>query len=644
VFSRILLLTIFICPQIFSADWQVSRSKKSSGRIIFSHDQVSEGQNKVLAGIQIKLEPGWHTYWKNPGEIGLAPKAKWSLGENWTVSPIQYPAPEKTIVPTKTPLTSFGYSDQVTYLVELNGSGALSGKLEWDYLVCDSACIPEKLSFALELKAGKEKKSASFEKLTQLKSNLPRPFPKGDLQWVSATEISFKTLNTQQEVFIFTPQKTGIFWILENQEDRTLIRLNKEFSNLEVLVKSSAETYSGELANMAAPAKDVATADDTGFLLALLFAFIGGIILNLMPCVLPVVMLKAHALVVSGKKAHGTLLATSLGIVSSFVLVGVLTGLLRQAGMQVGWGFQFQIPGFLIAINLILFLFALNMFGLFEINLPHRLNQRFSSSGPFLEGVFATILATPCSAPFLGTALTYALTRGWPSLLLFFFVMGLGLATPYLLFLINPSWVKFLPKPGRWMDRMKRILAYVLLATMLWLTYVLQQQIPSAFLSVFLIGLVATFIAIKEFKSWGRVLAVLLIAAGLIYASRTPAFTNQATSTESDTAFAEKDLEDRLAKGEKIFLYITADWCLTCKFNEANVINTKEFKNLLTEANFNLMKVDWTKKDPSVASFLEKHGRVGIPFAGAFTREGVNLLPELLSLEDVKKSLSLPHP
>jgi len=660
---RAFLLILFFCPQVFAAtDWQLSKSKKSKGRIIFSHDQVSdaqysegqysegqylEAQNTLLAGIEIQLQPGWHTYWKNPGEIGLAPKSKWSLENNWTAGPILYPTPEKHSVSGKSTLTSFGYSNNVVYLTELRGSQDLKGTLEFNYLVCETLCVPEKLIFNLKLKVGKaseaQRQSSEFERLKKLKAKLPATSLAADLKWLSSKEVSISNLEANDEVFVFSPEKSGIFWTLEPTENKKVLRLHKEFSKLEILVKKPESSLSGELTQTPASASSDSAATEVSFFLALLFAFIGGIILNLMPCVLPVLMLKAHSLVLSSKKAHGTLLATSLGIISSFVLVGVLTGLLRQAGLQIGWGFQFQIPGFLVIINLILFLFALNLFGLFEINLPNRLNQKFSNGGPFLEGVFATILATPCSAPFLGTALTYALTQGWPSLLLFFFMMGLGLATPYLLFLVNPSWVRFLPKPGRWMDRMKRILAYVLLATMLWLTYVLQQQVATSFISIFLVGVFAVFIVIKEFKTWGRILGIAIIASGLTYASSSEAFSNHAISTSAEALFTESDLEERLAKGEKIFLYITADWCLTCKFNEVNVINTKGFKALLKDNNFSLMKVDWTKRDAAVAAFLEKNGRVGIPFAGAFTSERISLLPELLTFEDVKKALLVPR-
>ena len=307
MFSRVFLLVLFLCPQVFASDWLITKSGKSQGRIVFSHDQISEGQNKVLAGIELKLEAGWHTYWKNPGEIGLAPKAKWSLGENWTVGPILYPPPEKYTVATKTPLTSFGYSDQVTYLVEMNGSGDLKGKLEWNYLVCKTSCIPEKLEFPLQIPVGKERLSPSSNNLQNLKSKLPSSFSPDDLQWTSSKDISFKTLDSAQEVFVFTPNKTGIFWSVESDHDRTIIHLTKEFPNVEVLVKTPRQSIRGELTNMAAPAKENPVSEDVSFFIALLFAFIGGIILNLMPCVLPVVMLKAHALVVSGKKAHGTL-------------------------------------------------------------------------------------------------------------------------------------------------------------------------------------------------------------------------------------------------------------------------------------------------------------------------------------------------
>jgi suppressor for copper-sensitivity B len=420
--------------------------------------------------------------------------------------------------------------------------------------------------------------------------------------------------------------------------------------DLEVLVDAGSRSFETGPLRAITASPVAANSDSTSLWLALLFALIGGFILNFMPCVLPVVMIKTHSLLVAasdhsakGVSFKANLLATSLGVISSFLALGILTGSLREAGHQVGWGFQFQIPSFLIFMILVLFLFALNLFGLFEFQLPHGLTQRLGGrSGEkthsFLEGVFATILATPCSAPFLGTALTFGLTQGWLALIGIFVSMGVGLALPYLILLVRPQWIRLLPRPGAWMGGLKRWMAYLLLLTALWLAYVLQQQVSSLLLILLLFGLGAIFISLRELRSSLRWAFVLLVSLGLILVSRSPQINASSPQTETTKfVFSPEAVDQKLREGKTLFLYITADWCLTCKFNEAAVIEHPEFVRKLREKSIEVVRVDWTKRDPLVGQYLESFNRVGIPFAVLLRGSDREVFPELMVLQDSLK-------
>lgn len=629
--------------------WVKGKSGKTEARLIFELDQTSLEDHKVLAGVEIRLAPGWYTYWKNAGDVGYAPKARWNLSESWKVSSLYFPTPQIHQAPAlntsdassqaeKKDLISYGYRSAVLYLMELSGKGALTGSLNWEYLVCEKVCIPENHQFEFEI-AGAEMPIPSNYAAALMESlkELPVQRSTWKTQWKNPTTFEVEVPGATEPDLLFSSSKrSGRFWSAKKiGEDKFEITLKEPLSEISLLALG---TVAYEAPIMPPPLWTSGDAASSSLLLALFFAFLGGLILNFMPCVLPVVVLKTHSLLVSGKSAKTGLMLTSLGVISSFVALGVLTGALREAGEQVGWGFQFQIPGFLVFIQVVLFLFALNLFGLFEIQLPHWMNQKAGAkSGAFFEGVFATLLATPCTAPFLGTALTYALTRSWAELLLFFAVMGIGLATPYLLFLARPSLIKRLPKPGAWMNTMKRLLAYLLLGTLVWLMYVMQSQVQTPFVVLFVAVLTLIFFFMREIPGLWKWLLVAALTVGTILASKQFDLVSAAKgddSTETTLGFSEESIQSRLDKGEKLFVYITADWCLSCKFNEANVIKSARFQEALEAKNIQVVRIDWTKRDPAVAAYLEKFGRVGIPFAALLYRDQQKLFPELMTMTE----------
>lgn len=334
---------------------------------------------------------------------------------------------------------------------------------------------------------------------------------------------------------------------------------------------------------------------------------------------------------------HASLLPTVYGILTSFILLAVFTFSLQKLGHSIGWGFQFQSPIFLGFLILIIFIFALNLFGIFNISLSSKTSTALASTkGAFAEGVLATLLATPCSAPFLGTALTYALTQSGIILFILFFMMGLGLASPYFLLLIHPKLLNLLPKPGSWMEGLKRFLAYSLLLTGIWIFSIFQQITSYAMVIVLLNLLVFTFILFREFKAS---VATLILAC--IFSIAAVFFPWQKNARPDQHDFSSvSQVEEQVAAGKKVFVVVTADWCLTCKFNEQTVIHTEWFKKDLKSRDIELMIIDWTQKDDNVSKFLGRHGRVAIPFSAILSNQKQILLPELLTHSIVKDALS----
>ncbi|HEX9944425.1 MAG TPA: thioredoxin family protein [Thermoanaerobaculia bacterium] len=373
--------------------------------------------------------------------------------------------------------------------------------------------------------------------------------------------------------------------------------------------------------------------------LTLLLALFGGLILNAMPCVLPVLSLKIFGLVRSAGHGHAEVvrgtLATSAGILASFWALGLAAVAARSAGAAVGWGIQFQRPGFVAFLAVVVVLFCLNLWGLFEIPLPQRL-ARLGGAGPregvaghFASGLFATLMATPCSAPFLGTAISFALAQTAPVVLAVFTALGLGMALPYLLVAAAPGIAKLLPRPGAWMETVRGVMGFLLAAAAVWLFYVLSSQVAPEQLAAIQLGLlaIALFTWIQHRVAAGRAMrgvamagvfaaVVITLAAASISPGEAPPRTAAAKPAglipwvEFDRARA----ESLAAGGQLVFVDVTADWCFTCKVNERLVLDTPEVARAFDEHGVVPMKADWTNRDDRIAAFLAEHGRYGIPF------------------------------
>jgi thiol:disulfide interchange protein len=365
----------------------------------------------------------------------------------------------------------------------------------------------------------------------------------------------------------------------------------------------------------------------------------------------PVVGIKTVSLLKLGAEANSyrrSIQLTIAGILASFLGLAVITILLKSLGHQVGWGFQFQSPAFVTFMILIIFLFALNLFDLFQFQIGSKSASAVSNlRGAFFEGVFATLLATPCSAPFLGTALTFAISQSAPILILMFLVMGLGLSTPYLALLFFPTLLRFLPAPGPWMITLRRALGYSMLFAVFFLLYIVHQQTEPLFLFAILGALFVIFILLRELQSVAKWIFIICVGLWSLQFSLSMQLGDggmvgrkegQFNQDSNVIPFDETKLQSLLNEGRNVYVMVTADWCLTCKFNEKTVIETEWFEGQLKDRNIVFMVADWTQRDEKIGKFLESHKRVAIPFSMLIDKNHELVLPELLTRSVVEKS------
>ena len=376
----------------------------------------------------------------------------------------------------------------------------------------------------------------------------------------------------------------------------------------------------------------------------LMIAFIGGIILNFMPCVLPVLSLKIYSLINLNKdnkeKIFFSSLASVAGILFSFILLGIVTILLRVLGNEVGWGIQFQSSEFLLIFAFILFFFSLNLIGFFEIFMPSIFNTlnnidfRNKYISAFFTGIISTALATPCSAPFLGTAVSFAFTQNDLYTMLIFIALGLGFGIPYFLIMVSPRVLNIFPKPGQWMIKMKYILGMLVLLTALWLLSLMDFNLSVLYLIFILVGGLGFYISRLELSKSILTIALLLISSFAI-------FQKQEQNDEMWSNYEKNILEDMIEKNKIVFVDVTADWCVTCKINKMVTLDKKEMKSFFKENDVKLLKADWTNKNIEIQNYMKSFDKYGIPLNviyGPKNKEGL-VLGELLSKKQIIEAI-----
>jgi suppressor for copper-sensitivity B len=626
----------------------------------------------VPLGLQIDLAPGWKTYWRSPGDAGFPVTLNWAGSTNLASAQLSWPVPHRF---TLFGLDTFGYEDEVVLPIAAapaDKSQPLGLRLKVDYLVCEKICIPHSANLSLDLPAGAAGPTEFAQLIDRYASRVPGDGAAHGLHLISAEAggdeaeprlaVAVESALPFDRPDLIVEGPGGLYF----PAPKVALNAARTRADFTITVKRDAKapllagtpivlTVADGERGMEARVLPAAMGE-ASLWPALLAALLGGLILNLMPCVLPVLSLKLLAFVGHGGAARGrvrlSFLASTAGVLASFlILAGAIAGL-RAAGITVGWGLQFQQPDFLAGMALLLTLLAGNLWGWFELPLPgfaSRLSQAADRHhgliGDFLTGGLATLLATPCTAPFLTTAVGFALAGGTAQIFVIFLAMGLGLAAPYLLVAAWPALATHLPRPGAWMIVLKRILGIAMGGTAIWLLYVLSAQagrIASLISAAALVGVIV-LLAWRHLRSNLRraglvVASVAALLSPTIFAGAPAANPDSAQTQTVWRNFSEAALAELVSQGKTVLVDVTADWCINCQVNKALVLDHGWVAEQLATGKIVGLKADWTRPDPAIARYLASFGRYGIPFNAVYgprAQQGLPL-PTVLSESAIK--------
>ena len=672
-------------------------------QLVVPHKELGRGETNN-AGLYFKLESGWHVYWQNAGDSGEPPHLKWTLPAGITAGPLQFPAPQRLPLG---PLMDFGYENEVLFPFSFDVAnsakpGPVELKAHVDWLVCREVCIPGKADLQVDTKVwnglatlvdrrGRTLAERFLGKQDPSLPSLPESLPANDKAVFQPTPAGFRLALTtgQREINAeFFPEDQNI---LDNPAPQTItptstglvidLRKDPNLAANPPQLKGVLELSGGRNYEIAAAAGSVAPPPVappfslSSLVRISLFAFLGGTILNLMPCVFPVLFLKGFALLQSGSeerhklRAHGYVYA--LGVVVSFwALVALLLGL-RAAGATLGWGFQFQSPVFLSLMAGLLFFLGLSLAGQFEIGLTltsagGSLAAKQGYAGSFFTGVLAVVVATPCTAPFMGAAIGYALAQPAGVTFAVFTALALGLAAPYVALTLQPAWTRWLPKPGAWMDVLKQAVSLFMFGTVIWLVWVVAQAYGAALLAALLgtfllLAVAGWFLGRWPARRWATAVAgliLLAVVAACVAAPRelavAPSVTSPASSSGGSAArsasawqpWSDDAVQKSLAAGQPVFVDFTASWCLSCQVNERVALDQADVMHSFAAANVMLFRADWTREDPAITQQLTALGRSGVPVYALYTpgQSDPELLPQVLTPGIVEDALAkLPH-
>ncbi len=702
---------IFVLPLLLAVALPARAASSSADaphvhvQLVSSGSEIaSRGPNPML-GLYFKLEPSWHIYWKNPGDAGEPPHVKWIMPEGISAGPLLFPAPKRLPLG---PLMDYGYEDEVLYPAEISvasltktGSAVIHAKVDW--LVCSSRCIPENADLELQLHVlsppldymNVGPLAELFSIRTRSLPELPKQLPKRDRAEFQVNSggfrLSVETGQKETEAVFFpedqdiidnpapqklTPTATGL--ILDLKKDallstnpaqlRGVLELSgrRAFDIVALPPGAASQTPISAVASTTSSSPPPNTAPLLSLSLLLRIsglAFLGGLLLNLMPCVFPVLFLKGLALVNSGNeeksklRAHGLVYTAGI-LVSFWALVAVLLGL-RAAGATLGWGFQFQSPVFLSLMAGLLFFLGLSLAGQFEIGLTltsagGSLAAKQGYAGSFFTGVLAVIVATPCTAPFMGAAIGYALSQSALVTFAVFTALALGLAAPYVALTLQPAWTRLLPKPGAWMEVLRQAVAVPIFATVIWLAWVLARAYGTGALlalltSFLLLAVAGWFLGRWPARRWATLVATLILLCVIaisVFASREMITASETLSPpEAQSAWQpwSADAVSRYqSQGRPVFVDFTAAWCLSCQVNERVALNRPEVQQAFLTANVALLRADWTRHDESITQALTALGRSGVPSYALYVpgETSPRLLPEVLTPGIVTDALS----
>ncbi len=666
--------------------------------LIAQESSVAPGGTTYVA-LRQKIDKGWHTYWRNPGDSGEATKLVWTLPAGWQAGDIVWPAPRR--LPFG-PLTNYGYSGTVILPVPVTvpvdavpGSNVTLSARAW-FLVCEKICIPEEASLSLTLRVanGAPKTDSRWGSVVaEALARAPKPAGlKAAYQW-SASRLTLAVTGAplkgaQLSDAYFYPfeavwiEHAGAQTVDRGPEGLTLTlprgylfetgRPPAALSGVLVLGDAAFEVTAPAgppppgAGGLGPPQAEPAQSSGMSLALAMGFALLGGLILNLMPCVFPVLSMKAAAL---AGQAHDRNAARSQGLAygagvltTFFLLAGVVIGL-KLAGSAVGWGFQLQSPPVVAVLALLMLAVALNMSGLFEMGTRLQgsgqgLVGRGGLVGPFFTGALAVVVASPCTAPFMGPAMGFALSQSPMVILAVFAALAAGFAAPFVLLAFAPALLSRLPRPGAWMDTLRKALAFPMYGAAAWLVWVLAQQTDAGGLAAVLAGLVLTAFCLwllGVFQKGGKAWVLWTALAGLVLAlvtavilPRSAPVADQASARSGETAnvpyesWSPERLAALRAEGRPVLVNFTAAWCVTCQVNEKVALSTPQVAEALQSSRAVYLKADWTRRDATIAAALAEHGRAGVPLYLLY-RPGIaapTVLPQLLTPGMVAEALA----
>ncbi len=695
----VLILLAFGSAPAFAAESTPVTSAHDTATLVTDRDSVTAGGD-LHVGLRLQLKPGWHTYWLNAGDAGEPPTLKTTASGAMTgqSESISFPTPVRI---SEGGLMSYAYTGDVLLpqTLKLEGkAGEVTLKAHAEWLVCAATCVPESGDFSLTLPSGNAAPNSAAEGPLFVKAAQASPMPSP----FAATTTSDATLTLSGQGLSgesvsrawFMPSVTGVIdqvapqklevsqgkvslglhWIDAAYKPTTLdgivVLQDQAGQQTALWVSTSPGTEAagqragaGVTLPVAGEASSAAAPSHTALWQLVIFAFLGGLILNLMPCVFPVLAMKAFSLArLGGSHRHeqiSSALAYMTGVMGSFAALGVAMIVLRSVGSAAGWGFQFQSPVFVLGVAWLLVMMALNLLGVFEVTagrLGQDVTPRHGIWGDMLTGLLAVVVATPCTAPFMGAAIAAALGGpAWAGLMLFL-AMGFGLASPYVAIATIPFLARHMPKPGAWMAILKQVLAFPLLGTAVWLFWVACVQRGAMILPVGLGGAVALGLAawlfgltqrqamIRGATPWvviGRavaVIVVLLAGASLVRVAdseaASPSFV--AHSENGVVAYSPDRLASLRDAGKPVFIDMTAAWCITCMVNERVALQAAPVQKAFAARGVTYMKGDWTNRDETISAYLRAHERDGVPLYVYYAphKEGV-ILPQILTVSEV---------
>ena len=657
--------------------------KHTRTRLVLSHEAVRPGDT-VMAGVELTMDPGWHTYWTNSGDSGQATELHWNLPVGISTGEIQWPVPEKFTTRDKLQLTTYVYHQRAVLLVPLKvpatapaGEHDLAALVKW--LECEVACIPGSNIVRGTLVITNESKlNSDTNFFAEARKRLPSKQLPGAAaaKWDAPASVTNRAFviewNTDAVEPDFFPypnpdaQIANKTVVSANSGGKVLLRKNAKREADKwpntiagLLVRNENGSVVGYETTLQLPdsASSSRTSDSRSLLAWLFYAFIGGLILNIMPCVLPVIALKILGFV-NQSQAHPRRVRTlgilyTLGVIASFLALAGITIGLKAAGQKVGWGMQLSNPQFVVVLAVIVTLVALNLFGVFEITLNSGAMSAASSAasghgnlGAFMNGVLATALATPCVAPFLGGAVGFALAQPAHIIVLFFATIGLGMALPYLVLCWQPAWLKLLPKPGAWMERFKVAMGFPMLATAVWLVTLTTDFYGDRvlWLGIFLVTVALAAWVYGAFVQRGRTrrglsLAVvsLLLGGSFVFAVekklqwRQPIEDTRPTENSQTVKDAPAGIPWKRwspaavakaqSEGRPIIVDFTAKWCLTCNTIVKPALESDAVQAKIREVNAELLLANWTKRPADITAELEKFERAGVPMVLVYPKD-----------------------